>query len=104
MKKIATETLERELTPTEVRGLKLAQDGDLYPQGGNRWTHLDAQVTYAKTDRFKERPRAVKVSTTATVNQLREYGLLREINADVDVSDSPHQITMAGKIWLLKRK
>lgn len=104
MKKIATKTLETELTPAQVRGLKLAKDGDLHPQEENRWTHLDAQVTYASTDRFKERPRAVKVATTAIVSQLREHGLLRELNPDIEVSKSPHGITMAGKIWLLKRK
>lgn len=104
MKKIATETLETELTPTQVRALKLAKEGDLHPREGGRWTHLDAQVTYAKTDRFKERPQAVKVAITKTVNQLRECGLLRELDPDIEVSGSPHGITMAGKIWLLKRK
>ncbi len=104
MTNAAPASLTVELTPTQVRGLKLAKDGDLFPQEGNKWTHLDAQVTYAASDRFKERPRAVKTSTTATVNQLREYGLLKELNPDVSVSESAHGITMAGKMWLLKHK
>jgi hypothetical protein len=99
-----TASLTVDLTPAQVRALKLAKDGDLFPQDANRWTHLDAQVTYAKSDRFKERPRAVKSATTATVNQLREHGLLRELNQDVAASESSHGITMAGKIWLLKHK
>lgn len=97
-------SLTVDLTPTQIRGLKLAKDGDLFPQEGNRWTHLNAQVTYAATDRFKERPRAVKTSTTATLNQLLEYGLLREFTPDVVKSDTAYGITMAGKIWLLKHK
>ncbi|MEB2846942.1 hypothetical protein GAO09_16515 [Rhizobiales bacterium RZME27] len=104
MEKNAAASLTVELTPTQVRGLKLAKDGDLFPQEGKKWTHLDAQVTYAPSDRFKERPRAVKTATTVTVNQLREHGLLRELNPDVDASESAHGITMAGKIWLLKHK
>ncbi|MGE7371275.1 hypothetical protein ACQKKX_19745 [Neorhizobium sp. NPDC001467] len=99
-----TASLTVELTPTQVRGLKLAKDGDLFPQEGNRWTHLNAQVTYAPSDRFKERPRAIKTSTTATVNQLREYGLLRELDPEVAATESAHGITMAGKMWLLKHK
>lgn len=97
-------SLTVELTPTQIRGLKLAKDGDLFPQEGNRWAHLNAQVTYAASDRFKERPRAVKTSTTATVTQLLEYGLLREFNPDVATSDIAYGITMAGKMWLLKHK
>lgn len=93
-----------ELTPTQVRGLKLAKDGDLFPQEGKRWTHLNADVTYSKSDRFKERPLKVKFATTATIDQLREFGLLRELNPDVDPAESAHGITMAGKIWLLKHK
>lgn len=100
----ASASLTVELTPTQIRGLKLAKDGDLVLQEKNRWTHLDAQPTYAPSDRFKERPRAVKSSTTATVNQLREYGLLKEVNPDVATDESAHAITMAGKMWLLKHK
>ncbi|MET0172482.1 MAG: hypothetical protein ABW206_08790 [Agrobacterium vaccinii] len=99
-----TAALTVDLTPTQVRGLKLAKDGDLFPQEGNKWTHLDAQVTYAPSDRLKERPRAIKSSTTTTVNQLREHGLLRELNPDVAATESAHGITMAGKMWLLKHK
>ncbi len=104
MSKTAPESLTVELTPAQVRGLKLAKEGDLFPQEANKWTHLDAQVTYAATDRLKERPRAVKTLTTATVNHLREHGLLRELTPDVATSESAHGITMAGKMWLLKHK
>lgn len=104
MTNTAPASLTVDLTPTQIRGLKLAKDGDLFPQEGNRWTHLNAQVKYAATDRFKERPRAVKTSTTATLNQLLEYGLLREFTPDVATSDTAYGITMAGKIWLLKHK
>ena len=37
-----TAALAVELTPTQVRGLKLAKDGDLHPQGEKKWTHLNA--------------------------------------------------------------
>lgn len=50
------------LTPTQIRGLKLAKDGKLFPLPPKKWTHLNAVVTYAKTDRFKERPQKVKFS------------------------------------------
>lgn len=92
------------LTPTQIRGLKLAKDGDLYPQEAKRWTHKDAVVTYKKTDRFKERPQKVKFLTTTTVEELREYGLIRPLESDGTVEESAHGITMAGKIWLLKNK
>jgi hypothetical protein len=104
MTSTTTAALSVELSPTQARGLKLAKDGDLYPQGDKKWTHLDAQVTYAKSDRFKERPLKVKFATTATVDQLRDYGLLRELNVDVPAAESAHGITMAGKMWLLKHK
>lgn len=93
-----------ELTPTQIRGLKLAKDGDLHPQEGNRWTHLDAVVTFAKSDRFKERPLKVKFATTTTLDQLRDYGLVQGLNPDVSTPENPHGITMAGKMWLLKNK
>ena len=93
-----------ELTPTQLKGLKLAKDGDLHPQDGNKWTHRDATVTYAKSDRFKERPLKVKFLTTATLAQLRDYGFLQGLDPDVDAAESPHGITMAGKMWLLKNK
>ncbi|WP_454852000.1 hypothetical protein [Rhizobium binxianense] len=92
------------LTATQIRGLKLAKEGDLYPQDDKRWTHLNATVTYARTDRFKERPIKVKFLTTTTLDQLREYGLLRSLNPDVSGDRSAHGITMAGKMWLLKHK
>ena len=92
------------LTPTQIRGLKLAKDGDVFPQDAKKWTHLNAVVTYAKTDRFKERPLKVKFLTTTTLDELREYGLLKSLNPDVKAEESAHGITMAGKIWLLKNK
>ncbi|CAH0343399.1 hypothetical protein [Rhizobium sp. CECT 9324] len=98
------EILPITLTPVQLRGLKLALEGDLYPQEGNKWTHLNATITYAKTDRFKERARKIRFATTTTVNQLRDFGLLNELGSD-DAADQLHQeITMAGKIWLLKNK
>jgi hypothetical protein len=92
------------LTPTQVRGLKLAKSGDLYPQEGTRWTHLNATITFAKSDRFKERPIKIKFVTTVTVDELREGGLIKAIDPEVGPETSPHQITMAGKLWLLKHK
>lgn len=100
----AAQTLAVELTPTQIRGLKLAKDGDLFPQEAKKWTHLNAVVTYARNDRFKERPQKIKFLTTTTLNELREYGLLRILNEDVSVEESAHGITMAGKMWLLKNK
>ncbi|GEO84255.1 MULTISPECIES: hypothetical protein [Alphaproteobacteria] len=93
-----------ELSPVQIRGLKLAKDGDLFPAEGNSWTHLNAQVTYARTDRFKERPQKIKSIKTTTVNELREYGLLQVLNTDTAVEQSAHGITMAGKMWLLQNK
>jgi hypothetical protein len=93
-----------ELSPVQIRGLKLAKDGDLFPAEGNSWTHLNAQVTYARTDRFKERPQKIKSIKTATVNELREHGLLQAVNPDATVEQSAHGITMAGKMWLLQNK
>ncbi|MBV2186391.1 MAG: hypothetical protein KUL88_17855 [Rhizobium sp.] len=93
-----------ELSPVQIRGLKLAKDGDLFPAEGNSWTHLNAQVTYARTDRFKERPQKIKSIKTTTVNELREHGLLQAVNPDTAVEQSAHGITMAGKMWLLQNK
>lgn len=93
-----------ELTPTQVRGLKLAKDGDVYPQEGKKWTHLNAQVTYARTDRFKERPQKIKFMTTTTLGELRQQGLIKPVDPDVEPDQSAHAITMAGKIQLLKIK
>ena len=93
-----------ELTPVQIRGLKLAKDGDLFPAEGNNWTHLNAQVTYARTDRFKERPQKIKSIKTTTVNELREHGLLQAINSDTAADQSARGITMAGKMWLLQNK
>jgi len=92
------------LTPTQIRGLKLAKDGDLFAQDGNKWTHLNATVTYARTDRFKERPIKVKFLTTATLNELRDYGFLQSLDTDASPETSAQGITMAGKMWLLKNK
>jgi hypothetical protein len=93
-----------ELTPAEVRGLKLAKDGDLFPQEGKKWTHLNAEVTYARTDRFKERPQKIKFLTTATVTTLRNHGLIQSLDPERAPEESSHGITMAGKIWLLRHK
>jgi hypothetical protein len=92
------------LTPTQIRGLKLAKDGNLFPQDAKKWTHLNAVITYAKTDRFKERPQKIKFLTTTTLDELRGLGLLRTVDADATPAETPHEITMAGKIWLLKNK
>lgn len=92
------------LTPTQIRGLKLAKDGNLFPQPPKKWTHLNAVVTYARTDRFKERPQKIKFLTTATLEELKEFGLIERCHtADAPEEDS-HEITMAGKIWLLRNK
>ncbi|MCO6177102.1 hypothetical protein [Ciceribacter sp. RN22] len=93
-----------ELTPIQIRGLKLAKDGDLFLQDGKKWTHLDATETYAKTDRFKERPQKVKFLKTSTLNELTELGLLKRLNPEAQTEESAHAITMAGKMWLLKNK
>lgn len=92
-----------DLTPAQTRALKLAKAGDLHPNGQNGWTHKDAVVTYARTDRFKERPRKVVVVTGKTVDELREHGFLRATGSPSD-TDCPHAITMPGKIWLLTNK
>ncbi|THF50244.1 hypothetical protein [Allorhizobium terrae] len=93
-----------ELTPTQIRGLKLAKDGDLFPQAGKKWTHLNAEVTYSKTDRFKERPQKIKFLTTTTMNELTELGLIERNNVEDDADQDPRKITMAGKMWLLQNK
>jgi hypothetical protein len=93
-----------ELTPTQIRGLKLAKEGDVFPQDGKKWSHLNATVTYAKSDRFKERPQKIKFIMTNTLNELRDLGLLKSLNPEGQPEESPHAITMAGKIWLLKNK
>jgi len=94
-----------ELTPIQVRGLKLAKDGDVFlHQDRKRWTHLDATETYAKTDRFKERPQKVKFMKTSTLNELAEFGLLKKLDPEAQTEESAHAITMAGKMWLLKNK
>ncbi|MBB6305102.1 hypothetical protein GGE67_005766 [Rhizobium leucaenae] len=92
------------LTPPQIRGLKLARDGDLYLQESKKWTHLNATITFAKADRFQERPIKIKFATTATVGELRTSGLLKTLDPGADPDISPHGITMAGKMWLLKHK
>jgi hypothetical protein len=92
------------LTPTQIRGLKLAKEGNLFPQPAKRWTHLDAEVTYAKSDRFRERPQKVKFLTTTTLEELRDHGLLARCNTADQLEEDSHEITMAGKIWLLRHK
>lgn len=93
-----------ELTPTQIRGLKLAKDGDLFPQPAKKWTHLNATITYAKSDRFKERPQKIKFLTTTTLEELKEFGFLERRNLTDQVEKDAHEITMAGKIWLMKNK
>ncbi|RYC23133.1 hypothetical protein [Ciceribacter ferrooxidans] len=93
-----------ELTPIQVRGLKLAKDGDVFLQDGKKWKHLDATETYAKTDRFKERPQKVKFMKTSTLTELTELGLLKRLDPEAQTEESAHAITMAGKMWLLKNK
>lgn len=96
--------LELGLTPVQIRGLKLAKEGNLYPQEGKKWTLLNATITFAKSDRFKERPIKIKFTTTATVDELRASGLIKAVDSEGDTNTSPHQITMAVKLWLMKHK
>jgi hypothetical protein len=93
-----------ELTPVQIRGLKLAKEGNLFPQPAKKWTHENATVTYAKTDRFKERPQKIRFLTTATLNELEEFGFLERSHLDHDVANDPRGITMAGKMWLMANK
>jgi len=93
-----------ELTPVQIRGLKLAKEGHLFPQPAKKWTHLNAKVTYAKTDRFQERPQKIRFLTTVTLNELEELGLVERSRLDDDISNDPREITMAGKMWLLANK
>lgn len=98
-----SEALLVALTPGQTSALKLAKLGDLHPQNAKTWTHLDATVTYARSDRFKERPIKVKTATTATVERLQELGLLESVDGTSGTT-APQKITMAGKLWLLKHK
>ena len=93
-----------ELTPVQIRGLKLAKEGNLFPQLAKKWTHENATVTYAKTDRFKERPQKIRFLTTTTLNELEELGFLERSHLDDDVAADPRGITMAGKMWLMANK
>lgn len=93
-----------ELTPSQIAGLKLAKDGDLYPQSAKKWTHQNAQVTFAKTDRWKERPQKIKFVSNKTLAELREPGLLERRHLDDDAEKDVYGITMAGKMWLLRNK
>lgn len=93
-----------ELTPVQIRGLKLAKEGNLFPQAAKKWTHLNAQVTYAKTDRFHERPQKIRFLTTVTLNELEEFGLIERTRLEDDIASDPREITMAGKMWLMANK
>ena len=93
-----------ELSPSQIAGLKLAQQGDLHPQSPKKWTHANATVTYAKNDRWKERPQKIKSVTDVTLNQLEANGFLERRHVDDDASKDAYGITMAGKVWLLKNK
>jgi hypothetical protein len=93
-----------ELTASQIAGLKLAKDGDLYPQSAKKWAHQNATVTYAKSDRWKERPQKIKVVTSKTLEILAGPGLLERRHLDDDAEKDVYGITMAGKMWLLKNK
>jgi hypothetical protein len=93
-----------ELSPTQIKALKLVKDGGLHLGEGNKWTHLNAEVTYARTDRFKERPQPIKTVTTAVITQLRDHGLIKSTGEGADADTAAHEITMAGKMWLLQNK
>jgi len=97
------EALEAALTPGQISALKLAKLGDLHPQSAKTWTHLDATVTYARSDRFRERPIKIKSATTVTVERLQELGFLESADRSPG-TEAPQKITMAGKLWLLKHK
>ncbi|OWV65545.1 hypothetical protein ATY76_19885 [Rhizobium sp. R339] len=92
------------LTPPQIRGLKLAKDGDLSLQASKKWTHRNARLPFAKADCFQERPIKIKFVTTATVGELRASGLLKTLDPVADPDIAPHGITMAAKMWLLKHK
>lgn len=94
-------TLEASLTPTQVRGLKLAKEGNLFLHEPKKWAHLNATVTYARNDRFKERPQKIKFMTTTTAEELKDMGFLQPVETS---ADEGYEITMAGKVWLLKNK
>ncbi|TCL75565.1 hypothetical protein [Rhizobium sp. BK251] len=93
-----------ELSQPQIAALKLARDGDLYPQPSSKWTHQNATVTYAKSDRWKERPQKVKSVTAKTLVELEEPGFLERRHLNDEKSKDVYGITMAGKIWLLKNK
>lgn len=93
-----------ELTPSQIAGLKLAQQGDLYPQSPKKWTHENATVTFAKSDRWKERPQKIKFTSDVTLGQLTAQGLLERRHLDHEAAKDVYGITMAGKIWLLRNK
>jgi hypothetical protein len=42
--------------------------------------------------------------TTTTLDELRELGLLERSHTDDQAEKDSHEITMAGKIWLLRNK
>ena len=93
-----------ELTPVQIRGLKLAKEGNLFPQPAKKWTHLNATVTYAKSDRFQERPQKIRFVTTVTLNELEEFGLIERTRREDDIAEDPREITMKGKMWLMANK
>ncbi|WP_137156374.1 hypothetical protein [Rhizobium sp. FKL33] len=93
-----------ELTPTQIKALKLVKEGGLHLGEGNKWTHLNAEVTYLKRDRFKERPQPIKTVTTTVITQLRDYGFIKPTAEGADADTAAHEITMAGKMWLLQNK
>jgi hypothetical protein len=89
------------LNPSQIAALKLAKDGDLYPQPSSKWTHQNATVTYAKSDRW---PQKVKSVTAKALDELSGHGFLERRHLDHDNAKDVYGITMAGKVWLLKNK
>ncbi|TCL63213.1 hypothetical protein [Rhizobium sp. BK251] len=75
------------------QGPKLAKEGDLFPREANKWTHRDASVTYAKNDRFRERPQKVRFLTSATLDTLLGFGLPRSLDSDEETQEAARGIT-----------
>lgn len=93
-----------ELTPVQIKGLKLARNGDLYLRDVKTWTHLNPDVTYTPSARSEERPTKVKSITSTTIETLRHFGFLRGVDEEKGAISPRQEITMAGKMWLLTHK
>lgn len=92
------------LSPSQLAGLKLARAGDLFPQPDGKWTHENATITYAKNDRWKERPQKIKFVTAKILFDLCRNGFIERRNLTTDDITDSYGISMAGKIWLLQNK